>query len=540
MKLEMLLLSPFPFFHSSPLPCRRTTSVVSDFVPLTPFRSRSAAPRPLTVPCHVMQRHKNVGVARLYDWSTEQDKDEPLSVSRLYREIAGGVRMASVPRNQSPEKARPPRVPPQGGGGAVTGGGSWPGGSSPRVNPGRMFLRDKGMLTKGEREIIQGIYKNRGDIKKYPPNNKSDFSVRSHHDAWLVGKPGLPINNPSTEVPRESPRGSLMEVTAPAPTPAPVPAPVPANHSTETPRLMVTDGTGNGSSDGHQGQARTTCFVCLREQQLLEQLQMQKQQQHKLQKPRQPAALPQSSTPHLVTVNDTFRPRGESVAPAPSPVTPTPTASNKSPSVYHSALTLSPGSKLLPKRQKAVSDGSASTPKNLAVDSLSSGIAHGDTGSESESSQDSDGYRRKLHVKVYLPKVGPEAADDDLRTCMLEGRPAIAREKHLSSTDLREKRGEVEGGELGEEMERVMENETEIERVKENDHVKKKREKAKDRAKRRHPSRTRSSKSSEDAQLSAGDSDSEGGKATGRRVSLNTRPVTILKADSEEDSRQQD
>jgi hypothetical protein len=29
-----------------------------------------------------------------------------------------------------------------------------------------MFLRDKGMLTKGEREIIEGIYRNRGDLKR--------------------------------------------------------------------------------------------------------------------------------------------------------------------------------------------------------------------------------------------------------------------------------------------------------------------------------------------------------------------------------------
>jgi hypothetical protein len=34
------------------------------------------------------------------------------------------------------------------------------------VNPGRMFLRDKAGLTKGEREIIEGIYRNRCNTGK--------------------------------------------------------------------------------------------------------------------------------------------------------------------------------------------------------------------------------------------------------------------------------------------------------------------------------------------------------------------------------------
>ena len=110
--------------------------------------------------------NSHVSVARFFDWS-EQDKEECLSVSRLYREIAGGVG-ASVPRSLS-ERVRPRGAGPSGGGaawgGAGGGGGS---GATTRLSPGRMFLRDKGMLTKGEREIIEGIYRNRGDLRKDP------------------------------------------------------------------------------------------------------------------------------------------------------------------------------------------------------------------------------------------------------------------------------------------------------------------------------------------------------------------------------------
>ena len=55
------------------------------------------------------------------------------------------------------------------------------------LNPGRMFIRDKANLTKGEREIIAGIYKNRGDTsaKAISPVGSG---VKSHKDAWLTGK----------------------------------------------------------------------------------------------------------------------------------------------------------------------------------------------------------------------------------------------------------------------------------------------------------------------------------------------------------------
>lgn len=137
--------------------------MVSEFLPLTPFRSRSsragAVPPPKSAPPVIMQHqrpnHNNVSVAHFFDWS-DQDKEERLSVSKLYREIAVGVG-ASGPRSMS-EKVRPR-------GGATNGAG----GRTPRVSPGRMFLRDKGMLTKGEREIIEGIYRNRGDLPRKEP-----------------------------------------------------------------------------------------------------------------------------------------------------------------------------------------------------------------------------------------------------------------------------------------------------------------------------------------------------------------------------------
>lgn len=55
------------------------------------------------------------------------------------------------------------------------------------LNPGRMFVRDKADLTKGEREIIAGIYKNRSDMYNGVRNGFVTH-VKSHRDAWLVGK----------------------------------------------------------------------------------------------------------------------------------------------------------------------------------------------------------------------------------------------------------------------------------------------------------------------------------------------------------------
>ncbi|KAL4233741.1 hypothetical protein ACF0H5_008421 [Mactra antiquata] len=100
-----------------------------------------------------------VSTAGFYDWSVEEFDDIPMS--SVYQKIA-------VTNNSKYNKSSR----------------HWCA-DGVHVNPGRMFVRDKAQLTKGEREIIAGIYKNRGDI-----NNKNGVNahVKSHKDAWLVGK----------------------------------------------------------------------------------------------------------------------------------------------------------------------------------------------------------------------------------------------------------------------------------------------------------------------------------------------------------------
>ncbi|XP_064628936.1 uncharacterized protein LOC135488308 [Lineus longissimus] len=59
-----------------------------------------------------------------------------------------------------------------------------------RMLSGRLFVKEKTSLTKGEREIITGIVQNRGDIQA--EDALEDFSnpggLQSHRDAWLLGK----------------------------------------------------------------------------------------------------------------------------------------------------------------------------------------------------------------------------------------------------------------------------------------------------------------------------------------------------------------
>ena len=153
----------------------------------------------------------HVSVARFYDWT--DDLGDCFSVSRLYREIA------NIPRLDSKGALRGSQ-PTLGGfgngwanngvgngntnnsasminiasatGAVVHQGAKGRGHPQSYLSPGRMFVRDKKALTRGEREIIEGIYKNRGDVV---PSSKdvmssSEFHVRSHQEAWLVGKTG--------------------------------------------------------------------------------------------------------------------------------------------------------------------------------------------------------------------------------------------------------------------------------------------------------------------------------------------------------------
>lgn len=120
----------------------------------------------------------HVSIARFYDWS--EDLGQCVSISKFYRDL-------SLPHNNDKMKGR---------------GKQWCNGI--HINPGRMFLRDKNGLTKGEREIIEGIYKNRGDMPRdeaSPYVMKDDLNVvKSHKEAWLVGKQipknGLKIESP--------------------------------------------------------------------------------------------------------------------------------------------------------------------------------------------------------------------------------------------------------------------------------------------------------------------------------------------------------
>lgn len=100
-----------------------------------------------------------VSLAGFYDWT---DEAGDVSVTNIYRKIA------NTPRTKIFNK----------------GNKTWCT-DGVHLNPGRMFIRDKADLTKGEKEIIAGIYKNRGDIQR----EKNEINrIRCHRDAWLVGK----------------------------------------------------------------------------------------------------------------------------------------------------------------------------------------------------------------------------------------------------------------------------------------------------------------------------------------------------------------
>ena len=75
---------------------------------------------------------------------------------------------------------------------------------------GRMFIKEKITLTKGEREIIAGICENRGDLRAVDRFRGSvdGKKLLSHRDAWLVGK----------QIPRPHPLMSY-EDTVLSPTP---------------------------------------------------------------------------------------------------------------------------------------------------------------------------------------------------------------------------------------------------------------------------------------------------------------------------------
>ncbi|XP_048766832.2 uncharacterized protein LOC125673918 isoform X2 [Ostrea edulis] len=160
---------------ASASPTRRPSSSFTPLVqkprPRTslPLHHQSFAATPRIRSAVLTMPRSHVSIARFYDWS--EDLGECVSVSKFYRDLA----VAS--QRQDKVKARNKYCS-----------------NGTHTNPGRMFLRDKAGLTKGEREIIEGIYRNRGDLPREPENSKSysfkdewDF-VRSHKDAWMIGK----------------------------------------------------------------------------------------------------------------------------------------------------------------------------------------------------------------------------------------------------------------------------------------------------------------------------------------------------------------
>lgn len=120
-------------------------------------------------------------IARFCDWS--DDLSNCISVSRLYREFA------NIPRRSLDKSSKVKAVwaTVDGTNEVKTSVTSGTASRHYAINSGRMFVRDKRTLTRGEREIIEGIYKNRGDIAR-DSIDKSELWVRSHHEAWYVGK----------------------------------------------------------------------------------------------------------------------------------------------------------------------------------------------------------------------------------------------------------------------------------------------------------------------------------------------------------------
>ncbi|XP_041354371.1 uncharacterized protein LOC121372162 [Gigantopelta aegis] len=108
-----------------------------------------------------MPRH--ISIAKFYDWTDDLYDCVSVSKSKLHEN------MNDTPRRFS-EKSKLQNT-------------RWCS-NGVHVTPGRMFSRERGNLTKGEVNIIHGIYQNRGNLSE----TDTLSSPRSHKDAWLVGK----------------------------------------------------------------------------------------------------------------------------------------------------------------------------------------------------------------------------------------------------------------------------------------------------------------------------------------------------------------
>ncbi|KAK0064525.1 transcription factor mef2A, partial [Biomphalaria pfeifferi] len=158
----------------SPFVFGRVTTSLTELPLGASSRSRVRSAR---LPIPGMPRSQ-MGVARFYDWS--DDPAECFPISRLYREIASVPRLpvSKLSRvNASNASTHDIKI----------------GISTSRnyaVGQGRMFFRDKKALTRGEKEIIEGIYKNRRDQNARELLGKSDVLIKSHQDAWNYDKSG--------------------------------------------------------------------------------------------------------------------------------------------------------------------------------------------------------------------------------------------------------------------------------------------------------------------------------------------------------------
>ena len=261
---------------------------------------------------------------------------------------------------------------------------------------------------------------------------RSEYVVRSHHDAWLVGKPISTTHRAFVDHPPPSPRPTLLEVTSPV-------QPCPPS-----PRLPRTDVSAS-PTDGH-GSPGTTCIMCLQEQ-------LSQPQQVKPQPPRQKAG--KGQPPVSLHATSVLRPgrskSAEEEGPTAPPSSPDCVSSCAGKAFVFPAISppTSPagcvsgapvkgqGASPSPPPAHAGFAQPARAHSQVAARVPETGAEHQESQSDGESSQDSEGSRRKLRVQVYLPKVVADTMEEDFRSCEFRGQPALTRERPLSNSDLR-------------------------------------------------------------------------------------------------------
>ncbi|PVD28322.1 hypothetical protein C0Q70_10909 [Pomacea canaliculata] len=300
----------------------------------------------------------NVSVARFYDLS--DDRQGTASASHIYREMAGPAGGPLSLSEIATKKADGVKMSMSK--------------TTARVTPGRMFLRDKGMLTKGEREIIKGICKNRGDLRR-DGCSQSDMTVRHHHEAWQMGK--------AMTASKDLLRGTLLE--------------------------MASSGVAGGEA------------VSVKSLTQIKPKLVEKHPKLRLPTSRRdggglitPPSTPEPSSIHGASLSNNFQPHHHCQTLAP----------------HHHTITPAPR---LPHRRQETSSH-----ETIVVTPLSAHTSQ-DTEPSDSDSQDSRG-RRKIQVKVYLPKVGADTVDDDIKACILHGKPILARERHINQNDLKHKK----------------------------------------------------------------------------------------------------